>query len=51
MKSFQKSVFKVLAKINCYVLPKYGKKDLTQLSKFDKLIIAYRYYITKNSLN
>jgi hypothetical protein len=51
MKFFQKSVFRALAKLNRHILPKYGNKDLTQLSKFDKLIIAYRYYVTKNSLH
>lgn len=51
MKSFRKSVFRTLAKLNRHILPKYGNKDLTKLSKIDKLIIAYRYYITKNAIN
>ena len=45
-----KPIFKILAKINKVVLPKYGKKDLTKLSKVDMAIIGYRYWVTKNSL-
>jgi hypothetical protein len=50
MDKFQKLVFRFLAKVNKAILPKYGKRDLTKLSKIDKLIIAYRYFITKNAL-
>ena len=45
-----KTFFKTLARINRIILPKYSRRDLTKISKVDKLIIAYRYYITKNSL-
>jgi hypothetical protein len=50
MKPFIKFIFKVLAKLNKIILPRYSKKDLSKLSKIDKLIIGYRYYVTKNSL-
>lgn len=46
-----KYIFKILGKINKRVLPSYTTRDLTKLSKFDKLIIGYRYYITKHSLD
>ncbi len=45
-----KLIFIALAKINKVILPSMKKKDLTKLSKPDKLIIGYRYYITKKSL-
>jgi len=43
--------FKWLARLNKLILPRYSKWDLTRLSSFDKVIIAYRYYITKRSLD
>lgn len=43
-------IFKVLAKINKLILPRYSKRDLNKLKKFDLLIIGYRYYITKKAL-
>jgi hypothetical protein len=50
MKRFIKFLFRILAKLNKIILPRYSKKDLSKLSKIDKLIIGYRYYVTKNSL-
>jgi hypothetical protein len=44
-------IFIALAKINKLILPKYSKRNLNKLSKFDLLIIGYRYFITKNALN
>ncbi|MBT1696736.1 hypothetical protein KK083_07615 [Fulvivirgaceae bacterium PWU4] len=46
----KKSLFRLLARINKVVLPRYSKRDITRLSKLDKAIVAYRYWITKNSL-
>ena len=45
-----KPVFKILAKINKLILPKYAYRDLTKLSKFDYVIIGWRYWVTCNSL-
>lgn len=45
-----KILFKILAKVNKRVLPSYVSKDLLKLSKIDKIIIGYRYYVTKRSL-
>ncbi len=45
-----KILFKIIAKLNKWVLPSYKNKDLLNLSKFDKLVIGFRYYITKNAL-
>jgi hypothetical protein len=47
----KRALFKALARLNKLFLPSYGKRDLTKLSKFDKAIIAYRYWITTNSLD
>ena len=46
----KKRFFQILAAINKVILPRYSNKDLSQLSKIDKLIIGYRYYITKNAV-
>ncbi|MCG8390740.1 MAG: hypothetical protein MJA30_34655 [Cytophagales bacterium] len=45
-----KRIFKLLAAVNKIILPKYSQRDLNKLSKLDKAIIAYRYFITKNAL-
>ncbi len=46
----KKSLFKALAKINKLILPRYSKRDITKLSKFEKAIVGYRYWITIHSL-
>ena len=46
-----KLIFKLLALINKTVLPKYYKRDLNKLKKWQKAIIAYRYYVTIKSLD
>lgn len=43
-------LFKLIAKANKSVLPSFKDKDLNKLSKVDKAIIGWRYWITKNSL-
>jgi len=42
--------FVMVAKMNKILLPRYSHRDLTKLSKTDKIIIGYRYWVTKNSL-
>jgi len=42
--------FKVLAKVNKLIIPTMMQKDFSRLKTTDKLIIAYRYWVTKNSL-
>lgn len=46
----KKSIFKILAKVNKIILPRYSQHDLNKLSKLDKVIIGYRYLVTKNAL-
>lgn len=45
-----KLFFKVLAKINKFIMPSMLHKDLSRLKIFDKVVITYRYWVTKNSL-
>ena len=45
-----KAFFRALASLNKVLLPKYSKRDITRLSRLDKAVIAYRYWITKNAL-
>jgi hypothetical protein len=40
-----------MASINKIILPRYSKKDITKLSKLEKAIVAYRYWITLNALD
>jgi hypothetical protein len=46
----KKSLFKALARINKWILPRYSKRDLSRLSKLDQALIAFRYWVTKNTL-
>jgi hypothetical protein len=45
-------MFKILAKINKILLPSYTKKqlDLSRATKFQKIIIAWKYYVTTRAL-
>ncbi len=47
----KKSVFKVLNKINKAILPKLSDKDPAKLTKIQKGILAYRYFVLVNSLD
>ena len=46
----RKYIFKGLAIINKVILPSMIAKDLTKLKGYEKLILGYRYWVTKNSL-
>ncbi|ESU20358.1 hypothetical protein FEDK69T_28750 [Flavobacterium enshiense DK69] len=45
-------MFRVLAKINKLILPSFTKQqlDLAKAKKWQKVIIAYRYYVTTRAL-
>jgi hypothetical protein len=45
-------MFKILAKINKALLPSYAKQhlDLARATKFQKVIIAWRYYVTIHAI-
>ena len=44
------ALFRILSRLNKALLPSYVRRDLTKLSKLDQAIIAYRLWVTKNSL-
>jgi len=46
-----KQLFKILAKVNKAIMPRFSKKDINRLSKIEKGLIAYRYWVTLNSLD
>jgi len=46
----KKYIFKGLAIINKVTLPSLIAKDLSKLKSYEKLILGYRYWVTKNSL-
>jgi hypothetical protein len=47
----KKSFFKVLAKLNKLILPRYSKRDINKLSKIDKALVAFRYWVTLHALD
>ena len=46
----KKYIFKGLAITNKVFLPSLISKDLSKLKSYEKLILGYRYWVTKNSL-
>lgn len=46
----KKSMFQVLAFLNRVFLPRMSKKDLTRLKKWEKAIVAWRYYVTIHAI-
>jgi hypothetical protein len=53
MKKLHLNSFKVLAKINKILLPSLTKNrvDPIKATKFQFLLLGWRYYVTKNSLD
>jgi len=47
----KKSLFKTLAQLNKWLLPRYSKRDINNLSKVDKALVAYRYWVTIHALD
>jgi hypothetical protein len=47
----KKDFFKLLSKVNKLILPRYSKRDITKLSKIDKALVAYRYWVTLHALD
>jgi hypothetical protein len=47
----KKVIFKILAKANKLLLPRYSKRDISKLSKLDKALVAFRYWVTVNALD
>lgn len=46
-------MFKILAKINKWLLPNYTKErlDLAKATKFQKAVIAWKYFVTSRAIN
>ncbi|WBV61778.1 hypothetical protein PFY12_06550 [Chryseobacterium camelliae] len=47
----KKSFFRLLNRMNKVILPKLSDKDPNKLTKFQKGILAYRYFVLINSLD
>jgi hypothetical protein len=47
----KKAFFKVLSKLNRVLLPSVSKLNVNKLSKTDKLLVAYKYWVTLNVLD
>lgn len=49
----KKAIFKLLAKLNSWLLPSYSKKqlDLARATKLQMAIIGWRYYVTRHALD
>lgn len=48
--TLRKRLFRVLAALNKRILPKLWDKDLLRLSPWQKAIVGYRYWVTRNAL-
>lgn len=46
-----KLIFKMLAWLNKAILPRYSKRDINRLTKIDKILVAYRYWVTIHALD
>ncbi|MEZ4739800.1 MAG: SsrA-binding protein [Flavobacteriales bacterium] len=48
--SSSKSFYRLLARVNKAVLPKQWHKDLTRLSKLEKMVVGWRIWVTLRAL-
>lgn len=46
----KQQIFRLLARLNKLVFPKMWDQDLMRLTRTQKLIVAWRYYVTRNAL-
>ncbi|HRD54100.1 MAG TPA: SsrA-binding protein [Flavobacteriales bacterium] len=46
----KKQLFRLLARLNKLIFPKMWDKNLLRLTKTQKLIVGWRYYVTRNAL-
>jgi hypothetical protein len=47
----RKLFFKTLAQVNKVIMPRFSKRDLTRLKKWEQALVAYRYWVTINALD
>ena len=50
MKALSLGFFRLLARLNKALLPKYYKRDLRRLKTRDKIIVAYKVWVVKKIL-
>ena len=50
MPNIRVTCFKILARVNKVIIPPLFNRDITSLKQYEKLILVYRYWVTKNSL-
>tara|TARA_B100001250_G_scaffold207656_1_gene178280 strand:- start:3251 stop:3478 length:228 start_codon:yes stop_codon:yes gene_type:complete len=43
-------LFRILAKVNKRIFPSLYNKDIVRLKGYEKAILAYRFWVTRNSL-
>jgi hypothetical protein len=41
----------MLARINRLILPRYSKRDISKLTRVEKALVAYRYWVTIHALD
>lgn len=46
----KKAMFQVLAFLNRMLLPRMSKRDLTKLKKWEKAVVAWRYWVTIHAI-
>ncbi len=46
----ERAFFRLLARLNRLLLPKLWDKDLTRLTKLQKVIVAWRFFVTSRAL-
>ena len=46
----RKTLFRMLARLNRLLLPKLWDKDLQRLSRSQRMLVAWRYWVTCNAL-
>ena len=49
--TMRRFLFRSLARINKILLPSLWKKDLARLTKAQKILVAWRYWVTRNTLS
>ena len=46
----KKILYQTLAKLNKVIMPRFSKRDITKLSKLEKALVAYRYWVTIHAI-
>ena len=46
----RKAMFRLLARLNKALLPNLWQRHLTRLTRWEKAVVAYRHWVTRNAL-